>query len=47
MMAQSAAILFLGLIFLRDLHKIIDSKNIAAGYARRYIFGIYMDHFFL
>jgi hypothetical protein len=28
-------------ICIRDSHKIIDPKNIAAGVARRYIFGVY------
>jgi len=32
---------------IRDLHKIIDPKNGAAGYARRTIFGFYMNHFSL
>jgi hypothetical protein len=30
-----------------DLQEIIKPKNDAAGYARRIIFGFYMDHFFL
>jgi hypothetical protein len=32
---------------LRDFHKIIDSKNVAVGFARRDIFGFYMDPFLL
>jgi hypothetical protein len=35
--------IFLGF---RDLQKIIDLKNMAAGEARRHVFGFYMDRFF-
>jgi hypothetical protein len=36
-----------GFISIRDLQEIIKPKNVAAGYACRHIFGLYMDHFFL
>jgi hypothetical protein len=32
---------------IRDLQEIIKPKNVAAGYARRHIFGFYMDYLFL
>jgi hypothetical protein len=35
------------MLLLRDLPEIIKPKNVAAGVARRHIFGFYMDHLFL
>jgi hypothetical protein len=32
---------------LRNLHKIIEPKDVVAGFASHNIFGFYMEHFFL
>jgi hypothetical protein len=45
---RSAAISFIkAQELVGDLQEIIKPKNVAAGYARRNIFGFYVNHFFL